>query len=161
MRVTVKGFFAVVALLVWFAGDVAATTWRWTDERGVVHFSDNYDNIPTSYREKVRVESEGTPSVIPRGEVVQPPQESAPPRAEPVKKTRAADGRKPKKHHHHKHDVKGPVVTLSPARLAQNQAEEQIRRDRQAIDDAQLPARKAQEQSEEQIRKAREGTMGH
>ncbi len=157
---TVKGVVAAVILLTWLVGDAAAATYRWTDERGVVHFSDNYDNIPARYREKARVEDEATPSVIPRHEVVPPPRESVPPRTEPVKKTRAVGGHKPKKHHH-KHEVKGPVVTVSPARRAQNQAEEQIRRDRQAIEDAQLPARKAQERAEEQIRRAREGTMGH
>ncbi len=147
----------------WFVGDAGATTYRWTDAQGAVHFSDNYDNIPARYREKARVEGEATPSVIPRHEVApsQSPQESVPPRAEPVKKTRAAGGHKPKKHHHRKYEEKGPVVTVSPARRAQNQAEEQIRRDRQAIEDAQLPARKAQEQAEEQIRRARDATMGH
>jgi hypothetical protein len=159
----VKRVLSAIILLTWFVGDAAATTWRWTDEQGGVHFSDNHDKIPVRYREKARVESESTPSVIPRHEVEQlpPPQEKVPPRAEPIKKTRAANGHKPKKHHHRKHDVKGPVVTVSPARRAQNQAEEQIRRDRQAIEDAQLPARKAQERAEEQIRRAREGTMGH
>ncbi len=152
---------ATVLLLAWLVGDAAAATFRWTDEQGVVHFSDNYDNIPSRYREKVRIEEESTPSVIPRHEVVPPPQESVPPRAEPGKKARAAGGHKPKKHHHRKHEEKGSVVTVSPARRAQNQAEEQIRHDRQAIEDAQLPARKAQEQAEEQIRRAREGTMSH
>jgi hypothetical protein len=160
MSVTMKGVFAVMALVIWFAGDAAATTWRWTDERGVVHFSDNYDNIPSRYREKVRVESESTPSVIPRGEVAaQPPHESAP-SAEPGK-SRSADGHKPKKRHHRKHHVKSPEITVTPARRAQDQAEEQIRNDRQAIEDAQLPARKAQERAEEQIRRSGEGTMGH
>ncbi len=158
----VKAVVAAVALLVWFAGDAVAATYRWTDEQGVVHFSDSSDNIPARYRERVRVEDEATPSVIPRHEAVpaQPPRESMPQRAEPVKKTRAANGHKPKKHHHHQHEGKG-AVTVSPARRAQDEAEEQIRRDRQAIEDAQKPARKAQDRAEEQIRRAREGTMGH
>ncbi len=157
-----KRVLSAILLFSWLVGDAAATTWRWTDERGVVHFSDSYDNIPSRYREKVRVESESTPSVIPREAVpASPPQEIVMPQAEPVKKTRDANGHKRKKHHHHKHEENGPVVTVSPARRAQDQAEEQIRRDRQSIEDAQLPARKAQERAEEQIRRTREQTMGH
>jgi hypothetical protein len=151
----------VAILLQWYAVDAAAATFRWTDDRGVVHFSDDYKKIPSRYRGRVRVEREATPSVIPRIDGEEPREEAEPPRAEAGRKAHDGDRHDRQKRHHRKHGVKAPAVPVSPARRAQDQAEEQIRRDRQAIEDAQLPARKAQERAEEQIRRAREGTMGH
>ena len=127
----------------------------------MVHFSDDYEKIPARYRDKVRVESGATPSILPSEKVVQPRQESSPPRAETGDKDRIPPEHARKREHHRKHRVKAPAVTVTAARRAQQKVEEQIRRDRQSIDDARLPARKAQDRAEEQIRKSREGTMGH
>ena len=151
-----------------------AETWRWSDEAGVVHFSDDHDRIPSRYRQKATVvEGTGSVNVMPAARA---PERAV---AEPVAAAersdadarRKAGAEKPKKAKKEGHASTGkrkakqvkktvPVPT-TPAREAQNRAEEQIRKDRQALDDAQLPARRAQEQAEGQIRKARDMTMGH
>lgn len=163
----------VAALLAW-ATAASATTYRWTDDRGGVHFTDSYNKIPATYREKATVEKETPPNILPasgggterigtapqapKGEVTQPKKKSRA-KAGARKKHKVAD--EGKERHHRRHDVVAPQVPVSPARRAQDKVEEQIRKDRQAIEDAQQPARRTQEQMEEQIRKAREGTMGH
>lgn len=35
---------------------ICAEVYRWTDDRGTIHFTDNYYNVPSSYREQKKVE---------------------------------------------------------------------------------------------------------
>ena len=45
-------------LCAWLAGSAQAETYRWTDDAGVVHFSDSYDKIPARYQQKATVEND-------------------------------------------------------------------------------------------------------
>ena len=35
---------------------IHAEVYRWVDDRGTVHFTDDYSNIPSFYREQLKVE---------------------------------------------------------------------------------------------------------
>jgi Domain of unknown function (DUF4124) len=160
-----KTVCSTLALVVLMTVTVHAETFRWTDDAGVVHFSDNHNRIPARYRQKATIVNESSPvNIMPAARV---PERAV---AEPVAVDEQTMGvKKLKKKHRHsrpgkkkiKQELKSVPATTTPARDAQNRAEERIRQDRKAIDDAQLPARRAQDQAEEQIRKAREKTMGH
>ncbi len=45
---------ALVSVLL-FAGAVSAETYKWTDDRGTVNFTEDYSQVPKKYRRKVRV----------------------------------------------------------------------------------------------------------
>jgi hypothetical protein len=162
-------------MLAWLAGSAQAETYRWTDDGGVVHFADDYDKIPSRYRQKATIENDmSSVNIMPASGPAAATESGtdtkngpAPAKQKTVtkklkkgKKSSAAMYGK-KGHRKPKVAVKSSPVAVTPAREAQNKAEEQIRKDRQTIDDAQLPARRAQDQAEEQIRKARDGMAGH
>jgi len=167
-----KAHLAAAILFVWLAGSAQAETYRWTDDAGVVHFSDNYDKIPSRFQKRATVESDmSSVNIMPAnnaperatpglGAAAQARQEAGP------EKARSNGNKNPKKHatkgHRKPKQVEeAPLPATTPARQEQNQAEERIRKDRQATDDAQAPARRAQDQAEEQIKKARDGMTGH
>lgn len=168
---TGRTIFAAVMLCAWLAGSAQAETYRWTDDAGVVHFSDSYDKIPARYQLQASVENDlPAVNIMPADKApeqaasetgaVQTRQEAVP------AKKKSSKSKTTKKHakkvqRKAKQEVKAPPLATTPARQAENQAEERIRRDRQTLDDAQLPARRAQEQADEQIRKARDGMAGH
>jgi len=153
------------------AGFAHAEIYRWTDDRGIVHITDDYARIPVKDRSRASVESDTPhvnvmPSEKPRKKVkkavVHAPKvkpEKSPPE-EARQQGDREEGRffEHRKDRHERHPL---VIPTTPARKAQENNEEQQRKNRQFLDDAQLPARKAQEQNEEQIRKAREGISGH
>jgi hypothetical protein len=49
-----------VAMILASSLNCAAETYRWTDSRGVTHFSDSLESVPTAYRKKVRVSDDIT-----------------------------------------------------------------------------------------------------
>jgi hypothetical protein len=170
MGMMVRGVLVAVILSVWLAGSAQAETYRWTDDGGVVHFADDSDKIPSRYRQKATIERDmSSVNIMPANGPAAAPESGAETKSgtahskqntatKKLKKSNKISSAKYVKKGHRKPNlvVKTSPVAVSPARQAQNQAEEQIRKDRQAIDDAQMPARRAQDQAEEQIRKSRE-----
>lgn len=160
---------SAVLLLLALAVPAQGVTYRWTDGNGNVHFSDDRGKIPPRFRSQAAVVEGGPVNVVPaEPEAVSHPAAGKDDRerrrqmeAEPGRPHRSAKGRHDHKGHPGKRKVQGGQAPTAPARRAQERAEEQIRKDRQAIEDAQLPARRAQERAEEEIRKAREGTFAH
>jgi len=63
-----KGAFLIVAILLFTSAARPSEVWKWVDEWGVVHFTDNPDSVPEKYREHIhhrelpgeREESSGT-----------------------------------------------------------------------------------------------------
>ncbi len=47
-----KKLFFIFLILI-FASSASATVYRWVDERGVTNFADDYDKVPSQYRNKV------------------------------------------------------------------------------------------------------------
>jgi len=43
----------ILSFLFIFALSASATVYKWVDERGVVNFTDDYNNVPPSYRGSV------------------------------------------------------------------------------------------------------------
>lgn len=48
-----KGVFLIMAILVLASTGRADEVWKWVDERGIVHFTDNPDSVPKRYREQI------------------------------------------------------------------------------------------------------------
>ncbi len=70
----------VLILLILFTFTVpayAATIYKWVDEKGVVNFTDNYNNVPSSYRDRVEVKEYLTEGVAPPYTLGVPPQKTA------------------------------------------------------------------------------------
>lgn len=68
-----KTLFILLILLVFFSPAYGATIYRWVDKEGVVNFTDDYNKVPSEYRDRVEKEiGEDTP----RGEILAPPQTS-------------------------------------------------------------------------------------
>lgn len=161
--------FALVVLIALLAGPAHAETYRWTDDGGVVHFADDSDKIPSRYRQKATIEKDmSSVNIMPASGPAAAPESGTETKSGTVhskQKTVTKKIKKGKKSSPAKYGRKGhkkpklavntPLVAVTPAREAQNKAEEQIRKDRQAIDDAQMPARRAEDQAEEKVRKAR------
>ncbi len=60
----------VLILLILFTFTVpayAATIYKWVDEKGVVNFTDNYNNVPSSYRDRVEVKHYPTEHYLTEG----------------------------------------------------------------------------------------------
>ncbi len=63
-----KRTFVIMAILLFASTGKPGEVWKWVDERGVVHFTDNPDSVPKKYREQIdhrelpveREESSGT-----------------------------------------------------------------------------------------------------
>jgi micrococcal nuclease len=49
-------------LILGFAGGVAAEIYRWADDSGQVHFTDNYGLVPPEYRDRVQIRPSSPPS---------------------------------------------------------------------------------------------------
>ena len=72
-----KKFLILLVLLTFAIPAYAATIYKWVDEKGVVNFTDDINNVPLSYRDRVEVEIK---------EDVQKPATSVPPQAPLEKK---------------------------------------------------------------------------
>ena len=55
MRVRVSGVLVALAMVLGLSWDVKAEVYVWTDERGVVHMTDRWANVPESMRTRVAV----------------------------------------------------------------------------------------------------------
>lgn len=160
--------FRILFVFLILCGSAAATTYRWVDAAGTLNFTDNYGDIPARYRQQAQV-VEGEPvNVVPGSSAPERSGSTQQPavRTDEEAERLTADDRQrkhdaPDKRKKHRHTLKAPQVTQSPARRAEQRIEEQLRRDRQKLDDALLPGRRAMEQNEETIRKTREGISGH
>ena len=164
----VSGLF----ILFWVAsaGVAGAEVYRWTDDRGIVHITDDYAMIPVKERSRATVESDAANVNIMPSEKPHKKARKAPVRAQKVRKKSSPEENRQNadreerqffEHRKDRHETHAPAIPTPPARKAQEKNEDQLRSNRQLLDDAQLPARKVQEQNEEQIRKAREGISGH
>jgi len=164
-----------ILLLLAVVGSAQAEIYRWTDDQGVINFTDDYAQVPPRYRSRVVIESD-TPniSIMPAEEPPEmetagdgdeatgeenwiPPKVGAPEVIWVIRPFFApADIR-------HRHRQREPqlVIPKTPARNAQDSIEEQLRKNRRSLDDSQLPVRRNLEQNEEQIRKTRDGISGH
>ena len=75
------GFIILIGLILSFSLTLGQEVYRWVDEKGTVHFTDDLGQVPEKYREKIQKEKppkEPTPS---------PP--TSPPSIEPPKRTEA------------------------------------------------------------------------
>ncbi len=48
-----KGAFLIMAIVLLASTGRPSEVWKWVDERGVVHFTDNPDSVPKKYREQI------------------------------------------------------------------------------------------------------------
>lgn len=46
----------ILVFLIFISPVYAQTIYKWTDEKGVIHFSDNLNGVPPAYRDRVTVE---------------------------------------------------------------------------------------------------------
>ena len=60
--------FSIFLLATFSPANSFATTYKWIDSGGTMHFSDNFDDIPPAYRHNVRIITE--PNKIERGAVI-------------------------------------------------------------------------------------------
>jgi clan AA aspartic protease (TIGR02281 family) len=68
----ISGVLLVIALL--HASRLSADIFRWVDDQGIVHFADNLQNVPESYRSKVtRTKTEP----LPPAPIPAPPEKSS------------------------------------------------------------------------------------
>lgn len=56
---------ALLALLLWPSAALGWTFYRWEDERGITHFTNNITKIPAFYRDRVEVIEPRRKSMIP------------------------------------------------------------------------------------------------
>jgi hypothetical protein len=72
--------FALITGILLLAGFIqAATIYKWVDEKGVIHFTDEYENVPAAYRDQAKKETvEDSPRTA------TPPPSRAPSRKEEV-----------------------------------------------------------------------------
>jgi hypothetical protein len=60
-----RKFLILLILLAFSVPAYAATIYKWEDEKGVVNFSDDYNKVPSAFRDRVVIEEypqeEGTP----------------------------------------------------------------------------------------------------
>lgn len=62
-----KHHVAVLAVVAGFTAVAQADTYRWVDDKGVIHFTDNPDRIPSKYLKRVQeVSSQESPAPIPQ-----------------------------------------------------------------------------------------------
>jgi len=116
------------------AGSARAETYRWTDDGGVVHFSDNYDRIPSRYQQKATVERDmSSVNIMPAsraperataepGAAAQPRLDTSPAKKKNTKNSTHKKHAK-KEHRKAKQVVKSPAVAATPARQAQDKAD--------------------------------------
>jgi hypothetical protein len=51
-----RKMFILLILLIFVSPASAHTFYKWVDEKGVVNFTDDYDNVPRAYRDRVEIE---------------------------------------------------------------------------------------------------------
>ena len=51
-----KKFFIFLILLLFISPAYAHTFYKWVDEKGAVNYTDEYNNIPSAYRDRVEIE---------------------------------------------------------------------------------------------------------
>jgi len=74
-----KLILSIFMVLFLVSGINAATIYKWVDEKGVIHFTDEYENVPAAYRDQAKKETvEDSPKVA------TPPPSRAPSRKEEV-----------------------------------------------------------------------------
>src|SRR5262249_54277576 len=62
-RSTAMGLWIVLVWLIWVSLSPAlAEVYRWTDDAGKTHLTDNPDTIPPAYRARARASGSGTPA---------------------------------------------------------------------------------------------------
>jgi clan AA aspartic protease (TIGR02281 family) len=61
-------FFSIFLLAAFFPANSSATTYKWIDSGGTMHFSDNFDDIPPEYRNNLKIITE--PNEMERGIVI-------------------------------------------------------------------------------------------
>jgi hypothetical protein len=87
---------ATLALLSLLAADSRADIYRWEDEAGTVHFTDDISNIPAAFRGKAKMvireapRPEGSPPPAPAGQGTGQPPSAPPPAASPEDPAAAA-----------------------------------------------------------------------
>jgi uncharacterized protein with von Willebrand factor type A (vWA) domain len=54
-----RALITIFAVLVFVSISYGVTVFKWVDKDGVVHFTDDYTNIPAQYRNQVRTEETG------------------------------------------------------------------------------------------------------
>jgi Domain of unknown function (DUF4124) len=83
MRVKALGMAVVLGLVLGVSWDGKAEIYVWTDERGVVHMTDQWANVPepmrsrVSVRESAPVPSNAAPTSEPAGKVISPAEPGA------------------------------------------------------------------------------------
>ena len=80
--IKVKKVFILLILLAFAMPANAATVYKWVDKEGVVSFTDNYNDIPSSYRNRVEVKHYRTEGLAPAYTDVAP-QKKAEAKADP------------------------------------------------------------------------------
>jgi hypothetical protein len=73
------GFIILIGLTLSFSLTLGQEVYRWVDEKGTVHFTDDLGQVPEKYREKIQKEKP------PKEPVPSPP--TSPPSIEPPKRT--------------------------------------------------------------------------
>jgi hypothetical protein len=68
-----RKFFILLILLTFAVPVHAATIYKWVDEEGVVNFTDNYNNVPSFYRDRAEVRDYLTDGVAPAYTLDAPP----------------------------------------------------------------------------------------
>jgi uncharacterized protein YfcZ (UPF0381/DUF406 family) len=72
-----RKFLILLILLAFVVPANAATIYKWVDKEGVVNFTDDYNNIPSSYRDRVEAKEYLTEGVAPAYTFIVPPQKRA------------------------------------------------------------------------------------
>jgi hypothetical protein len=169
-RLKILGCLATALLFMLPITNLQAETYRWSDDNGGLHFSDDLGKIPSRYLQSATTDNMNSnvnimPGSAPveSGKAASKAVESPP--AKMLPKPEAKKAKKSK----HPNPVKkkqrtplgnAPAEANSP-RQQQNRIEEKMRQDRQKLDDAQNPARQSINQADDQIKKTRDKTMGH
>lgn len=78
-----RPLLAAFALLTLFATGSQADIYRWEDEAGTIHFSDDLSNIPSAYRNKAHTIIREAPPLPSPGPAPQAPPKAAEPSAPP------------------------------------------------------------------------------
>jgi len=75
--VLMRKFLILLILLAFVIPANAATIYKWVDKEGVVNFTDDYNYVPSSYRDRVEVKDYLTEGVAPAYTLDAPPQKRA------------------------------------------------------------------------------------
>jgi hypothetical protein len=87
------GLWIACIWLIWVSTSPAlAEVYRWTDNAGKIHLTDNPDTIPLAYRTRARASGSGTPAADETPSVDAPP---SPPQPLPVERTPASQTPEP------------------------------------------------------------------